>query len=108
MALGDALESGGRVVGDELLGEPLREMAELHEVEHLGIVLAGAPLAGLARTLRGQLPVPVVDGVSSAVRHAESLVALAPGRAVRGSFSAPPKKPHRGLPDAIARLLDGA
>ena len=72
------------------------------------IVLAGAPLAGLARTLRGQLLVPVVDGVSSAVRHAESLVALAPGRAVRGSFSAPPRKPHRGLSDAIARLLDGA
>lgn len=71
------------------------------------IVLAGAPLAGLARTLKGRLPVPVVDGVSSAVRHAESLVALAPGKAVRGSFAAPPVKPHRGLPDPIARLLDG-
>ena len=45
------------------------------------IVLAGAPLAGLARALRGRLPVPVVDGVSSAVRHAETLVALQPGRA---------------------------
>ena len=69
--------------------------------------LAGAPLAGLARTLRGQLPVPVVDGVSSAVRHAESLVARAPGKAVRGSFAPPPVKPNRGLPDAIARLLAG-
>jgi allantoin racemase len=71
------------------------------------IILAGAPLAGLARTLRGQLPVPVVDGVSSAVRHAESLVALAPGKAVVGSFAAPPVKPNRGLPEAIARLLGG-
>jgi Asp/Glu/hydantoin racemase len=70
------------------------------------IVLAGAPLAGLARALAGQLPVPVVDGVSSAVRHAQSLVALAPGRATRGSFAAPPAKPHRGLPPAIAALLD--
>jgi allantoin racemase len=70
------------------------------------IVLAGAPLAGLARSLQGQLPVPVVDGVSSAVRHAETLVALKPGRALRGSFALPPAKPHRGLPDAIARLLD--
>jgi Asp/Glu/hydantoin racemase len=70
------------------------------------IVLAGAPLAGLARALRGALPVPVVDGVSSAVRHAESMVALAPGKAVRGSFAPPPIKPNRGLPDAIARLLD--
>jgi len=70
------------------------------------IVLAGAPLAGLARSLAGQLPVPVVDGVSSAVRHAETLAALKPGRALRGSFALPPAKPHRGLPDAIARLLD--
>jgi allantoin racemase len=70
------------------------------------LILAGAPLAGLARSLQGQLPVPVVDGVSSAVRHAESLVALKPGRAQTGSFARPPAKPHRGLPDAIARLLD--
>ena len=42
------------------------------------IVLAGAPLAGLARTLDGRLPVPTVDGVSSAVRHAQTLVALRP------------------------------
>lgn len=70
------------------------------------IVLAGAPLAGLARLLKGRLPVPVVDGVSSAVRQAETLVALQPGMARRGSFSPPPPKPHHGLPPAIARLLD--
>ncbi|MBT2321049.1 aspartate/glutamate racemase family protein [Variovorax paradoxus] len=69
------------------------------------IVLAGAPLAGLARSLRGQLPVPVVDGVSSAVRHAETLVALQAGRAQHGSFAPPPAKPHRGLPSAIESLL---
>lgn len=72
------------------------------------IILAGAPLAGLARSLHGRLPVPVVDGVSSAVRHAETLAALKPGRARQGSFSMPPAKPHRGLPDAIARLLDSS
>jgi allantoin racemase len=69
------------------------------------IVLAGAPLAGLARSLHGRLPVPVVDGVSSAVRHAETLAALKPGRARRGSFAPPPEKPHQGLPDSIVRLL---
>ena len=71
------------------------------------IILAGAPLAGLARSLRGQLPVPVVDGVSSAVRHAETLVALAPGRATGGSFAMPPVKPNQGLPEALRRLLAG-
>jgi allantoin racemase len=69
------------------------------------IVLAGAPLAGLAHSLAGQLPVPVVDGVSSAVRHAQSLVAMKPGRAQRGSFAAPPAKPHKGLSPAVAALL---
>jgi allantoin racemase len=69
------------------------------------LILAGGPLAGLARSLAGELPVPVVDGVSSAVRHAESLVALKPGRATRGSFAPPPQKPNRGLPPAIERLL---
>lgn len=71
------------------------------------IVLAGAPLAGLARALHGQLPVPVVDGVSSAVRHAETLGALQPDKATLGSFAPPPVKPNRGLPEAIARLLAG-
>ncbi len=70
------------------------------------IVLAGAPLAGLARTLAGQLPVPVVDGVSSAMRHAQSLVSMQPGRALRGSFGPPPAKPHQGLPPAISALLE--
>jgi hypothetical protein len=60
----------------------------------------------MARELRGRLPVPVVDGVSSAVRHAESMIALQPGRAREGSFAPPPLKPNRGLPPSIARLLD--
>ena len=69
------------------------------------IILAGAPLAGLARALQGKLPVPVVDGVSSAVRHCETLVALQPGEAKEGSLAMPPVKPNRGLPDALARML---
>ena len=71
------------------------------------IVLAGAPLAGLARSLAGRLPVPMIDGVSSAVRHAESMVALRPARAQGGSFGPLPIKPHRGLPEGIARLIAG-
>ncbi len=113
---------GSRLASIRALDRPLASIGEVQEdhaqalkalaeraVDEDGadvIVLAGAPLAGLARSLRGQLPVPVVDGVSSAVRHAETLVALQPGAAMRGSFAAPPVKPNRGLPPAIARLLD--
>ena len=69
------------------------------------IILAGAPLAGLARTVRDRIAVPVVDGVSSAVRHAETLVALNPRPARSGSFAPPPVKPNRGLPPGIEALL---
>jgi allantoin racemase len=96
----------GQVQGNQ--GERLLQLAE-RCIEEDGadvIVLAGAPLAGLARSLRGRLPVPVVDGVSSAVRHAETLVALQPGQAMRGSFAPPPLKPNRGLTPELARLLN--
>lgn len=104
--LDEPLADIGNVQGDQ--GERLVALAERCVAEDGAdvIVLAGAPLAGLARTLHGRLPVPSVDGVSSAVRHAETLVALQPGRASRGSFAPPPIKPNRGLPPAIARLLD--
>ena len=69
------------------------------------IIIAGAPLAGLARSIRDRIPVPVVDGVSSAVCHAQTLVSLAPLPARRGSFAPPPGKPNFGLPEGIARLL---
>ncbi len=69
------------------------------------IIIAGAPLAGLARRLKGKLPVPVVDGVSSAVKHCESLIALEPGIASKGSFSRPPSKPNKNLPEKLASML---
>jgi Asp/Glu/hydantoin racemase len=69
------------------------------------VILAGAPLAGLARGIRDRIPVPLVDGVSSAVRHAESLTVLRPERPTAGSFAAPPIKPNRGLPPALEALL---
>lgn len=112
----------GRLASIRFLDRPLRDVGAIqadhealllelcrHAVEQDGadvIILAGAPLAGLARAVAGRIPVPVVDGVSSAVRHAESLVALRPGVARAGSFAAPPLKPHRGLPPALGALLD--
>jgi Asp/Glu/hydantoin racemase len=105
-ALDEPLADIGRVQDSQ--GDRLVSLAErcVHEDGAEVIVLAGAPLAGLARSLQGRLPVPCVDGVSSAVRHAETLVALQPGRARVGSYAPPPHKPHKGLPPAIARLLD--
>lgn len=111
----------GRLASIRCLNQPLRDIGTVqqdHEtrlrelcqlaVQEDGadvIIIAGAPLAGLARAIRADIPVPLVDGVSSAVRHAESLIALAPGRAREGSYAMPPLKPHQGLPDSLARLL---
>lgn len=69
------------------------------------LILAGAPLAGLARGLAGQLPVPVVDGVSSGVCQAEALVRMQAGRAQAGSLARPPIKPHAGLTRGLKALL---
>ena len=69
------------------------------------IIIAGAPLAGLARSIKQRIPVPVVDGVSSAVCHAQTLASLAPEPARRGSFAPPPHKPNQGLPESLVRLL---
>lgn len=88
-------------------GERLVQLAErcVREDGADVIVLAGAPLAGLARSIGGRIPVPVVDGVSSAVRHAQTLVRLGAGRARAGSFAAPPAKAHQGLGAEVAALL---
>lgn len=69
------------------------------------IIIAGAPLAGLARSIAGRIPVPVVDGVSSAVRHAETLAALRSCAASAGSYAPPPQKDWKGLSPALGRLV---
>ncbi|KWT66601.1 Hydantoin racemase [Comamonas testosteroni] len=69
------------------------------------LIIAGAPLAGLARSIKQSLPVPAVDGVSSAVNHAQSLVSLAPSPARAGSFAKPPRKDFKNLPSGLTQLL---
>ena len=57
------------------------------------------------REVRDQIPVPTLDGVSSAVRMAEALAGLRPRKATRGSFARPAPKPARGLaPDLMRRI----
>ena len=69
------------------------------------VVLAGAPLAGLARRVRDRIPVPVVDCVEAAVKQAETLVALAPRKAVQGTYRRPGAKPCVGLSAALSRWI---
>lgn len=70
------------------------------------VILAGAPLAGLANRVKSKIPVPVLDPVAAAVRQAETLVALAPRKATAGTFRRPDAKPTIGLPEALGRHIE--
>ena len=72
------------------------------------IILGGGPLAGLAGRVKDRVPVPLVDCVAAAVRQAEALVALAPRKAIVGTFRRPAAKPISGVSPALARLFSGA
>ncbi|MEZ2391492.1 aspartate/glutamate racemase family protein [bacterium RCC_150] len=69
------------------------------------VILAGAPLAGLARELEGQIPVPVVDGISAGIRMTEAIVALQSGFHRQGAFAPPPLKDRRGLSENLDAAL---
>lgn len=71
------------------------------------IILGGGPIAGLAREVADRIPVPIIDGVSCAVRLAEALVGLAPHAPRRGSFARPAHKPAQGLSTNLQRYIAG-
>ena len=103
---------GARLASIRALDAPLRDIAGVQD-EHAArlsaltrqaveedraetVIIAGAPLAGLARRISG-MPVPLVDPIAAAVQEAE--------RAPRPAFVPPPKKRNAGLPQALQRIL---
>ncbi len=71
------------------------------------VILAGAPLAGLAAVVADRIPVPVVDGAAAAARQAETLAMLGPRKATAGTYRRPAAKSTTGLDPALARLIEG-
>lgn len=71
------------------------------------VILAGAPLAGLASRVRERVPVPLVESVAASIHLTESLVALQPRKAVAGSYRQSAPKAASGLPAALARVIEG-
>ena len=69
------------------------------------VMLAGAPLAGLATKLRERVPVPLVDGIQAAVTMAEGLVRLNPRKATMGTYRRPGPKDSTGLGKALADVI---
>ena len=69
------------------------------------VILAGAPLAGLANKIADKVPVPLVDGIQAAVTMAEGLVRLKPRKAIAGTFQRPGPKDSKGLGQALADVI---
>ncbi|MFO1087499.1 MAG: aspartate/glutamate racemase family protein [Reyranellaceae bacterium] len=69
------------------------------------VILAGAPLAGLANKIRDRMPVPLVDGIQAATVMAEGLVRLKPRKPTAGTFRRPGPKDSKGLAPALADVI---
>ncbi|MBV8186547.1 MAG: aspartate/glutamate racemase family protein [Alphaproteobacteria bacterium] len=69
------------------------------------VILAGAPLAGLADKIKDRVDVPLVDGIQAAVVMAEGLVRIKPRKAVAGTFRRPGPKDSKGLATALADVI---
>jgi allantoin racemase len=70
------------------------------------VILAGAPLTGLARRVASEIPVPVIDPLEASVLQAQSLVRIAPRPASRGRFARPPAKPAIGVAGPLKAWME--
>ncbi len=70
---------------------------EALERDRSGVIVLGcAGMAALAATLQQRLGVPVIDGVTVALKFAESLAALGLGTSKRGDYAPPLPKVYEG------------
>lgn len=70
------------------------------------VILAGAPLTGLAHRIRAEIPVPLVDPLAASLGQAQALVRLAAAAPRAGRFARPMAKPAAGLAPALARWIE--
>jgi len=89
---------------EDLLVELAKRAVEEDEADVL--ILAGAPLSGLAERVADRIPVPVIDQVVAAVKQVEALHALRLRKASAGTFRRPDAKPSSGLASPLAARLE--
>lgn len=89
--------------GEALLGRiEAAARAALERDRSGAIVLGCAGMAPLCAQLAGRLGVPVIDGVTAAVKLAEALVGLGLATSRHGDYAAPPAKPFTGWAKRLA------
>ncbi|WP_029590844.1 allantoin racemase [Franconibacter pulveris] len=84
--------------GTGLAQQKVRERCiQAKNEDHSGaIVLGCGGMANLARELTAELGIPVIDGVTAAVKMVESLLSLGLGTSKHGDLAYPNKKPLTG------------
>ena len=102
------LEEASERVNEVILAECQRAVSD----DRCGaIVLGCAGMAGLVDYLKQRLPVPVIDGVTVAVKFAEALVGAGLATSKHGDLGFPLPKPYRGATARFApssTLSEGA
>jgi allantoin racemase len=89
-----SLEDPASGAVEKLRGEIARA---IEEDRAEAIVLGCAGMADLAQRLQEEFSLPVIDGVSAAVKQAEALIALGLSTSKRGAYASPLAKPYRGV-----------
>lgn len=69
------------------------------------VIIAGAPIAGLAEEISSEVPVILIDPIQAAVLQAVALGRLTPKGADSGSIARPPRKAGTGLPKVLGLYM---
>ena len=84
----------------QALGALVRELVEAAAPDT--IILGGAPLAGLAREIAADIPVPVIDPIQAAVVQADAMLRLGWRKPTAGSLARPGPKEATGVSSLLA------
>lgn len=89
-----SLEDPNSNARDRLRGELA---TALREDRAEAIILGCAGMADLSASLQAEFGLPVIDGVSAAIKHAEALVTLSLSTSKQGAYAAPVEKKYCGI-----------
>lgn len=91
-------------VAEDLTGA-LRETCQIAARHADVLILAGAPIAGLASVIERDIPAVLIDPAKAAALQAHALWRVRPKGADRGGFARPPGKAAVGLSAVLSRWL---
>jgi allantoin racemase len=97
--------AGDQSEADALTIAAVRELVEREHCEV--VVLTGAVMAGVPARLQHAVPVPLLDGVSCAVRMAQLLVDTRAVKPRAGSYASLPARELTGVSEALRARFDG-